>query len=336
MERRTQNTEHSVPDDRQPSAQVAGAPSALLSRLQWTVLRPIATYLGGDERSIVRGFGPEFTEVREYQPGDDVRHIDWNITARTDRPFVREAHVERALDVWLVLDMSASVTWGTADCLKRDRMIEFAAVISHVLGRHGNRVGALVFADRPLSFVAPSAGRSHILRMMAALQAEPAQAATGDTDLRSALIQASAVIRRHSLVLVVSDFLAPEGWQTAIGSLAQRHEVVGVRLRDPREGELPDVGFVTLENPETGEQIFVDTSDRQLRERFQRAGLAQDQAIGAALAHYAVDQLLLRTDESLLPAVISFVEQRRRRRVQGARSATGALRGTAQAQRGRG
>ena len=331
MERRVQRTAHSAPVDRLPKPQVASAPGALLSRLQWMVLRPLATYLGGDERSIVRGFGPEFSEVREYQPGDDVRHIDWNITARSDRPFVREAHVERALDVWLVLDMSASVAWGTAECLKRDRMIEFAAVIGQVLGRHGNRVGALMFAHRPLTFVAPGAGRNHILRMLATLQAEPTQATSGETDLRSALVQAGAVIRRRSLVLVVSDFLAPDGWQMALGSLAQRHEVVGVRLRDPRESELPEVGFVTLENPETGEQIVVDTSDRRLRERFERAAQAQDQAIGAALAHYGVDQLLLRTDEPLLPAVISFVELRRRRRGQGARSALGALCSGAQA-----
>jgi uncharacterized protein (DUF58 family) len=263
---------------------------------------------------VVRGFGAELSEIREYQPGDDVRHIDWNSTARADRPYVREAYVDRALDVWLVLDVSASVDWGTADCLKRERAIEFAAVIGQLLGRHGNRVGALLFADRPLSFIAPSAGRQHMLRMLAAIEEEPRQDVQRSTDLRSALLQAGAVIRRRSLVLVISDFLAPDGWQSALGQLAQRHEVVAVRLRDPREGELPDVGFVTLEDPESGGQLVVNTGDAGLRERFQHVARAQDEAISAAVAGNGIDLLVLNTNDALLPTLVSFLHMRRQRR----------------------
>jgi len=287
----------------------------LLRRLHWTVLRPLAAALGGDERSLIRGFGAEMTEVREYQVGDDVRHIDWNITARTDRPFVRESYVDRALDVWLMLDLSASVDWGTAECLKRDRAIEFAAVVGQLLGTHSNRVGALLFANSPLTFVAPSAGRAHMLRILAAMQAEPPQGNTGATDLQSALIQANAVIRRKSLVLIVSDFLTPDGWQAALGQLAQRHEIIAVRLHDPRESELPDVGFITLEDPETGAQLMVNTSDRSLRERFQSAACAQDEGIRTALARHGIDQLTLSTSGGLLPALVEFLELRRRRPV---------------------
>ena len=297
-----------------PAAAQADVPAdALLRRLHWTVLRPLAAALGGDERSLIRGFGAEMTEVREYQVGDDVRHIDWNITARSDRPFVRESYVDRALDVWLVLDLSASVDWGTAECLKRDRALEFAAVVGQLLGRHSNRVGALLFANSPLTFVAPSAGRAHMLRILAAMQAEPPQGETGATDLQSALIQANAVIRRKSLVLIVSDFLAPDGWQAALGQLAQRHEIIAVRLHDPRESELPDVGFITLEDPETGAQLMVNTSDRSLRERFQSAACAQDEDIRAALARHGIDQLTLSTGDPLLPALVEFLELRRRR-----------------------
>ena len=160
-----------------PVPAAPGAPAALLRRLQWTVLRPLAAHLGGDQRSLVRGPGMELTEVRAYQPGDDVRHIDWTITARTDEPHVRVAYVERALDVWLVLDLSASVDWGTARCLKRDRALEFAAVAGQLLGGHGNRLGALVFADRPLGFVPPAAGRAHLVRLLTRLREAPRQVA---------------------------------------------------------------------------------------------------------------------------------------------------------------
>ena len=286
----------------------------MLRRLHWTVLRPLATRLGGDERSLVRGGGLELAEVREYQPGDDVRRIDWNATARTDRPFVREAFAERALDAWLVVDLSASVDWGTARCLKRDRAIELVAAASQILGHHGNRVGALLFAERPLGIVPPATGRVHLLRMLAHMREEPRQAAAGRTDLRTALGAADGVIRRRSLVLVVSDFLAPDGWQDALGRLARRHEVVAVRLRDPREAELPDVGLVTLEDPETGEQATVDTGDRDLRERFRRAAEDQAARVAAELARHGVDRLELSTDEELLPALIGFLEARRRAR----------------------
>ncbi|MDQ5853185.1 MAG: DUF58 domain-containing protein, partial [Chloroflexota bacterium] len=166
----------------------------LLRRLQWTVLRPLATMLGGDERSLVRGPGMELTEIREYQPGDDVRYIDWNITARADRPFVREAHVERALDAWLILDLSASIDWGTAQCLKRDRAAEFAAVAGQLLGRYGNRVGALLFAERPLCFVPPRTGRTHLQHVLAAINGEPRQAGHGRTDLAAALARVNMMV----------------------------------------------------------------------------------------------------------------------------------------------
>ena len=287
------------------------ATGGLLRRLQWTVLRPLAMALGGDEPSLVHGSGMELTEVRDYQPGDDVRHIDWNITARTDRPFVRESHVERALDVWLVLDLSASVDWGTAQCLKRDQAVEFAAVAGQLLGRHGNRLGALLFADRPLCFIPPGAGRTHLLHILASIRGEPRQVSRGRTDIAAALSRIDIVVRRRSLILIVSDFLAPEGWQPLLSRLGERHEIVAVRLADPREAELPDVGLVTLEDPETGSQLVVDTGDHRLRARFHEAAQAQAERIRADLAGCGVDQLVLSTDAPLLPALVRFLSARR-------------------------
>jgi uncharacterized protein (DUF58 family) len=293
---------------------VAEAPEQLVRRLQWTVLRPLAARLGGDERSLVRGFGLELSELREYQPGDDVRHIDWNTTARTDRPFVREAYAERALDAWLVLDVSGSVNWGTARCLKRDLATEFAAIVGLLLGRQGNRIGALLFDERPRALVPPGQGRAHLLRLLSCLRDEPRRVATAPTDLAAALASVRAFARRRSLVLVVSDFLVGDGWQGQLGPLARRHEVVAVRLRDPREGSLPDVGLVHVEDPETGAQMLVDTSDRRLRERFAAAAAAQDDRIRADLARCGVDVLPLSTDEEIVPTLVRFLTARKYRR----------------------
>jgi uncharacterized protein (DUF58 family) len=205
--------------------------------------------------------------------------------------------------------------------LKRDRAVEFAAVAGQLLNRRGHRLGALFFDERPLGLIPPGAGRVHLLRLLAGLRDQPRPTAGGPTDLAAALAQAGRVTRRRSLVLVASDFLVPGGWQAPLGRLAQRHEVVAVWLRDPRESELPDVGLVTLEDPETGKQLTVNTGDRRLRQRFQEAALAQADGIRADLTGCGADHLILGTDEELLPALIRFLNARRRRRTRRAHRA---------------
>lgn len=314
---------HDVVTDRPP---IGTTPDKVLRRLEWTILRPLARYLGGEERSLVRGPGMELSEIREYQPGDDIRFIDWSVTARSDRPYVREAFVERALDAWLLVDLSGSVDWGTARTTKRERALEFAAIAGRLLGRNGNRVGALLFADRPLSIVPPGAGRPHLLQLLRRVHEAPHQVSVGPTDLAGALTRANSVIPRRSLLLVVSDFMAPDGWQHPLGRLAQRHEVVGVRLEDPRELDLPDIGWVTFEDPETGAQLTVDTGDRKLRERYAAAAGARGKELHQSLVSCGVDELVLNTGSDILPEVVRFLNARRYRRGrQGANAPTASV-----------
>lgn len=287
----------------------------ILQRLRWTLLRPLATRLNGDERSRQLGAGIEFAGVRDYQPGDDVRHLDWSVTARAGRPFVRVSQAERTLDVWLMVDISPSVDWGTGTCLKRYRAIELAAAAGQLLGRHGNRLGLLLFAEKPLGIVPPAAGRVHLERVVSRLRLEPRRVSHGATDLTAALATMQRLARRPALILLASDFLVKgEDWTAPLRGLAQRHEVVAAVLRDPRESCLPDVGVVTFEDPETGEQLTVDTGGRRLRERFAAAAVAQTRHLTDTLAACGVDRLTLSTDTPLLTALAAFLEGRRRSR----------------------
>jgi uncharacterized protein (DUF58 family) len=287
-------------------------PSArLLRRLDWTLLRPLANRLGGNQKSIQRGAGIELTEVREYQPGDDVRHIDWNITARTDRPHVRESFADRAIDVWLLADCSASIDWGTARRAKRDQAVDLAAMAGALLTGQGNRIGVIGFADRIVTVVPPGAGRPHLMRVVDTLERAPAQLARTATDLTGALDYANRFVRRRSMLILVSDFLTPDGWEVPLRRLAQRHEVVAVRVADPREHELPDVGLLTLEDPETGRQLFVDSGDRGVRERFRTAALAERERVIGLIRASRADVLEITTDADVLPALVRFLQTRR-------------------------
>jgi uncharacterized protein (DUF58 family) len=306
--------------------------AAYLRRLQWTILRPLASRLGGDERSLLLGPGMEIDELREYQPGDDVRQIDWNMMARLGRPYVRQSQVTRALDVWMLVDVSASLEWGTAQCLKSERATDFLAVTAQIFLQHHHHVGALLFANRPLVTVPPSAGSQHLLRLLQAINGSPAingrataihdrSLAVRDrspsvygqgTDLKAALERAERILPRRSFVILLSDFLVPDGWQAVLRRLAQRHEMVAVSLRDPRESELPDVGVITLEDPETGRQLMVDTASSGLRERFHQAALEQAARLRADLTAAGIDALELSTASDMLPALVSFLEKRRR------------------------
>jgi len=293
----------------------------LLSRRHRAILWRLATALGDEEQLAMPGSGLDSSELGEYQIGDAVRHVGGNVAARANRPYMRDSNDDQELDVWLLLDLSDPIEWGMADYLKRDRAIEFVALVGQRFGQQGNRIGALLFAERGLRFVAAGAGYQHLLQIITSIQAEPRQNVPSSMDLGSALLQAADVIPRHSLLLIVSDFLGPNSWQLALGQLAQQNEVVAVRIRDPREDELPNVGLVTFEDPQTRGRLVVDTNDTAVRERFQYVAQAQAEAINVAIGGQGVDLLTLSTDDPLLPILSGFLRIRRARQALAARYA---------------
>jgi uncharacterized protein (DUF58 family) len=308
-----------LPAPETPSpTQLSARTRSLLHRLDWTVVRPLASRPGGTEQSRQRGPGIELAEIREYQPGDDVRQIDWNITARSGATHVRESYSERGLDAWLLLDLSASVDWGTAGSTKREQAVEFVGAAGLLLQRQGNRLGAILFSDKVLGVVPPGASRYHLQNILSQINNQPKQTGADENGITAALTLLQNLARRKSLVLVVSDFLTSANWQPLMGKLALRHEIVAVNLHDPREAELPDIGIVTLEDPETGRQMVINTHDRKLRERFRAAALAQAETLAKDLTTCGVGQLALGTHEQMLPALARFLNARKmHKRVRG-------------------
>src|SRR5438552_17451840 len=299
-----------------PPDVIAGglAVDQLLRRSRWPVLRRLGFHPGGDERSSWRGAGLEYSDVREYQAGDDPRTIEWNITARSDRPYVRESLPDRGLDAWLLVDITRSLDWGTARCLKRQLALEFSAVVGQLLIGRGNRVGALLFDDRVRSIIPPSAGRTALLQLIARMERATETPAGGPNDRGRALAEAGRLIRRPSMMVLISDFMTPGGWQQPLSALAIRHEVVAVWITDPREREIPDVGVVTFEDPESGEQILVDTRSAHLRARFQEAAAAQRGTIRADLLRARAAVAEMSTAAELVPQLVAFIKQREAQR----------------------
>jgi len=280
-----------------------------LGRLHWPVLGSLGVHPAGDYRSRGRGPGVEQADVREYVAGDDPRQIDWNLSARSDRTYVREAHPDRGLDAWLILDTSRSLDWGTARCLKREAAGELVVAASILLARRGNRVGALIFDKGLQHIIPPSSGRAARSTLIAEATRDRGPGEDGPTDLARALVEAGRLIRRPSLVLVVSDFLTPPGWQQPLKILGLRHEVVAAVIGDPRESELPDVGLLRLEDPETKRQIEVDTGSRKLRERFHAAALGQRQELLADLRAARAAVFELSTAEDVLVQLLRLFQR---------------------------
>ena len=289
-------------------------PERLLRRLEWRVVRPLDGRLQGDYRTLFRGAGLDFTDLREYEAGDDLRHIDWNVTARMDTPYVREYVEDREVTAWLLLDRTASMGFGPVQRQKSLVLTEVATTLAHLLARGGNRFGA-VLMDSGLEVVPPGQGRRHVLRIADALL-RPARERTDHaaTDLSVVLRAAFGLARRRSLVVLVSDFIAEPGWERPLGLLTRRHDVVAIQVVDPRESELPSAGMVYVEDAETGEQIFVDTSDPVFRERLRGATQERQEALTAAVRRAGTDLHVVATDDDLVRALVRISELRRRRR----------------------
>ncbi|MDB5967362.1 MAG: hypothetical protein JWQ72_3862 [Polaromonas sp.] len=296
-----------------PTSAASGGAEQLLKRLEWTVLRRLDGLLQGDYRTLLRGTGMDLADLREYQHHDDVRHIDWNVTARLQQPHVRVFTEDREMSAWFLLDLSPSMDFGSGDQRKRHVSAEFVAVLSRMLTRHGNRVGAMLYGSGVDAVIPARGGRHHVLHMLHTLQTRPETAQAGPTRLHELLESAANLVRRRSTIFVVSDFISETGWEKPLGLLAQRHEVLAVRLLDPLELELPDLGLIPIRDAETGEQLLVDTHDAGFRKRFARIAAQREADLRQSLVRAGVDTLELSTDDDLVDALLRFTDMRKRR-----------------------
>jgi uncharacterized protein (DUF58 family) len=283
----------------------------LLRALDITVARRMEGLLAGDYRSRLLGQGSELAQIRPYTLGDDVRQIDWNVTARTGEPHVRVQHAERVLVTWLVLDTSPSMSFGTADRRKADVAEGVAVAVGHVATRRGNRLGVVTFGDAKPRSTPVRQGRRGLIALLSALREEKEKggARTGATSLGEGIRRADALARQRALVVVVSDFRGPNDWRRPLLQLAGRHDVVAVEIRDPREQELPNAGELWLVDPETGRQLRVNTRSAKLRQRFAEAAAAERAQLGKTLASMGVRHAILSTSGDWLRELAFFLRR---------------------------
>jgi len=292
----------------------ASTPERILHRLDWQVIRRLDGQLQGDYRSLFFGYGIDFADLREYQPEDDIRYIDWNVTARTNTLHVRQYMEDREITAWFLLDLSPSMDFGGSAALKRTLLIDFVTTMARILTRHGNRVGAVIYGDRIERVIPARGGRVQVLRLVNDLLKQPHLSRAPFTKLSALLDGGLNAIKSRSLIFLVSDFISEPGWERPLKLINQRHELVAVRIWHPSELELPDVGPVILEDSETGEQLYVDTHDAKLRSRFRQAAQRREAALGLAFKRASVDALTLSTEEDLVRAIMRFAELRKQRR----------------------
>jgi len=287
-------------------------PEGLLRALDVSVGRRIEGLLAGDFRSTLLGAGSELALVRPYVPGDDVRRIDWNVTARTGEPHVRVDLAERVLVTWLVLDVSPSMHFGTADRRKADVAEGVAVAIGHLATRRGNRLGVVTFGGDEPQALPPRQGRAGLLGLLTALHRQQAETGGDGTSVGAAVGQAAGMARQRSLVVVVSDFRGPRDWRGRLLEVAGRHDVVAVEIRDPREQELENVGLLWLVDPETGRQLRVDTRSRRLRERFAAAAAAERGEVARTFSSVGARHVVLSTEGDWLRPLVAFLRRRPR------------------------
>ena len=278
--------------------------------IQIVANRTVNDLLAGQYKSVFRGRGMEFDEVREYQPGDDIRTIDWNVTARTGSPFIKRFCEERELTVLLLVDVSASGVFGSVSRAKLDLAVEMAALLMFSALKNNDKVGLLTFANRVCDYFPPRKGKANVLRLIRQLVA--AEPVAAETDLAEALQYLNRVQKRRAVVFLLSDFLAPAA-QHDLGIANRHHDLVAVTVSDPREESLPDVGFITLSDAETGELVEVDTRHPEVRRLFERRAAERCKILSDRLKKAGVDQLTIRTDEDYEKSLRRFFRMRERR-----------------------
>lgn len=285
------------------------ATDTILRRLDLPVMRRLEGLLQGDYKSPARGDGLDLADLREYQLHDDVRRMDWNATARQGTPFVREYLEDREIPVWLLLDMSPSMDFEGVSVSKHTVLTEFTTLICRLMLGKGNRAGAMIFSGAVDRTVPARGGRQQFLQILDAVaRHHPGRSMT---DLGQVLKVADRAIRRRSLIFLVSDFISAPGWEKPLTLLAMRHDLIAVRLTDPLETHIPDLGFMTFQDAETGEQFFVDTHSREFRDRFGELADARDAALRATFEKAGVDVMELSTEDDVMDALMRFADMRK-------------------------
>ncbi len=278
------------------------------------MLRRLDGLLQGEYRTLFRGHGLDLADIREYEPGDDVRYIDWNVSARMDTPYVRQYLEDREVTAHFLLDLSPSVDFGTINTLKRDQVVDFVALLARLLTRHGNKIGAILYAGKVEKTIPAKTGKLQVLRILndvinlRRLQSAPY------TSVSDLVEHALHTIMRRSVIFLVSDFFTAPGWERPLGMLSRKHEVIAVRVEDPRERELPDIGMVVMNDAETGESVHVDTHNAKFRKRFEEVVQKREAELRGTFARCGVDVLTISTEEDLVAAVLRFAALRKQRR----------------------
>lgn len=289
-------------------------PDEILRRLELTVTHRLDGLLHGDHLGLVPGHGSELGETRAYVAGDDVRRIDWNVTARLQSPYIRTTIADRELETWVVIDRSPSLDFGTATSTKAELALAATAAVGFLTNHTGNRIGAVLLEPQSDQVIPARGGRAHLMRVLHTLATEELPT-EGSVDLAAGFRRLQAITRRRGLVVVISDFLTDGDWERPLRSLATHHEVLAIEVVDPRELELPAVGTLTLIDPETGRSQRVDTSSRQLRTRYAAAAAEQRAGIATALKRAGVEHCVLRTDRDWVYDLVRYVAARRQRKM---------------------
>jgi uncharacterized protein (DUF58 family) len=289
-------------------------PEQVLQRLDWKLIRRLDGLLQGDYRTLFYGAGIDFADLREYQAEDDIRHIDWNVTARMNRPFVRQYVEDRDITAWFLLDRSPSMNFGPVERPKEMVLTDFVTTLARLLTRSGNRIGAILYNNQIERTIPPRGGRNQVLRLVREMLTKTDSPPGSSTDLNPLLLAGLNTFKRRSLVFLISDFISETGWERPLALLNRRHELIAVRLWDPREVELPDAGLLVVEDAETGEQLHVDTSDPIFRRRFYEAADRREKTLKEKLKRAGVDLISISTEEDLVRAVLRMATLRKKRR----------------------
>ena len=290
------------------------SPERILQRLDWKVIRRLDGLLQGDYRTLFYGDGLDFADLREYQMTDDIRHIDWNVTARMNSLHVRQYIEDREITSWFLIDLSPSMGFGPIDHPKERVLIDLVTTLARLLTRNGNRVGAILYNNRLEKTIPPRGGRIQVLRLIRELLRETESPVKTTTDLNVLLNAGLNTFKRRSMVFLISDFISEPGWERPLSLLNRRHELIGIRLWDPREVEMPNAGLIVVEDSETGEQINVDTGNPEFRRRFFEAAERRESTLKENLKRAGVDHFSISTEEDLVAAIVRMAARRKKRR----------------------